>query len=232
MGETKKLTEEQIKKMQEGRKLAFEKRKAEKEQAKKDKEIEREIARLEKLQKKTALEQAINDQKKRKEEQIKAYENRQNKKEKLQNIKMKVETLEDNTKVKYPEINIESEEEDQEDAMEITEEEFKELYNEKVMKIEKTLPVKARKLFRDATGKYDYNINLEDNIKRMIKGIEDIVNHNARLSNKVVVKIKEDIAPNKVEKVTTEQVKTEEQVNQMIYGLMKNSGKKQSRGRY
>ena len=192
MAETKKLSEEQIKKMQEGRKLAFEKRKAEREQAKKDKEIEREIARLEKLQKKTALEQAINDQKKRKEEQIKAYENRQNKKEKLQNIKMKVETLDDNTKVKYPEINIESEE-DQEEAMEITEEEFKELYDEKVIKIEKTLPVKARKLFRDATGKYDYNINLEDNIKRMIKGIEEIVNHNARLSNKVVEKIKEDI---------------------------------------
>ena len=226
MAETRKLSEEQIKKMQEGRRLAFEKRKAEKERAKKDKEVEKEIARLEKLQKKVALEKAIEDQKRRKEEQVKAYESRQAKKEKLHNIKMKVDDVE----ISYPAEEEEVESED--DTMEMTEEEFKEIYNEKVIKIEKSLPVKARKMFRDATGKYDYNINLQENIERMIKGIEEIVNHNARLSNTIKEKIVEDIKPNKVETISNEQIKSEEQVNQMIYGLMKNSGKKKGRGRY
>ena len=228
MAETRKLSEEQIKKMQEGRRLAFEKRKAEKERAKKDKEVEKEIARLEKLQKKVALEKAIEDQKRRKEEQVKAYESRQAKKEKLHNIKMKVDDVE----ISYPADEIEEEVESEDDTMEMTEEEFKEIYNEKVIKIEKSLPVKARKMFRDATGKYDYNINLQENIERMIKGIEEIVNHNARLSNTVKEKIVEDIKPNKVETISNEQIKSEEQVNQMIYGLMKNSGKKKGRGRY
>ena len=66
----------------------------------------------------------------------------------------------------------------------------------------------------------------------MIKGIEEIVNHNARLSNTIKEKIVEDIKPNKVETITNDQIKSEEQVNQMIYGLMKNSGKKKGRGRY
>lgn len=228
MAETRKLSEEQIKKMQEGRRLAFEKRKAEKERAKKDKEVEKEIARLEKLQKKVALEKAIEDQKRRKEEQVKAYESRQAKKEKLHNIKMKVDDVE----ISYPADEIEEEVESEDDTMEMTEEEFKEIYNEKVIKIEKSLPVKARKMFRDATGKYDYNINLQENIERMIKGIEEIVNHNARLSNTIKEKIVEDIKPNKVETISNEQIKSEEQVNQMIYGLMKNTGKKKGRGRY
>ncbi len=228
MAETRKLSEEQIKKMQEGRRLAFERKKAEKERAKKDKEVEKEIARLEKLQKKVALEKAIEDQKKRKEEQVKAYENRQAKKSKLHNIKMKVDDVE----ISYPAEDLQEEIESEDDTMEMTEEEFRQIYNEKVVKIEKALPVKARKMFRDATGKYDYNVNLQDNIERMIKGIEEIVNHNARLSNTIKEKIVEDIKPNKVETITNEQIKSEEQVKQMIYGLMKNSGKKKGRGRY
>ncbi len=227
MAETRKLSEEQIKKMQEGRKLAFERKKAEKERAKKDKEVEKEIVRLEKLQKKVALEKAIEDQKRRKEEQVRVYENRQSKKSKLHNIKMKIDDVE----ISYPEEDLEEEIEEDE-TMEMTEEEFKDIYNEKVIKIEKSLPVKARKMFRDATGKYDYNVNLQENIERMIKGIEEIVNHNARLSNTIKEKIVEDIKPNKVETITNDQIKSEEQVNQMIYGLMKNSGKKNGRGRY
>ncbi len=227
MAETRKLSEEQIKKMQEGRKLAFERKKAEKERAKKDKEVEKEIVRLEKLQKKVALEKAIEDQKRRKEEQVRVYENRQSKKSKLHNIKMKIDDVE----ISYPEKDLEEEIEEDE-TMEMTEEEFKDIYNEKVIKIEKSLPVKARKMFRDATGKYDYNVNLQENIERMIKGIEEIVNHNARLSNTIKEKIVEDIKPNKVETITNDQIKSEEQVNQMIYGLMKNSGKKNGRGRY
>ncbi len=227
MAETRKLSEEQIKKMQEGRKLAFERKKAERERAKKDKEVEKEIVRLEKLQKKVALEKAIEDQKRRKEEQVRVYENRQSKKSKLHNIKMKIDDVE----ISYPEEDLEEEIEEDE-TMEMTEEEFKDIYNEKVIKIEKSLPVKARKMFRDATGKYDYNVNLQENIERMIKGIEEIVNHNARLSNTIKEKIVEDIKPNKVETITNDQIKSEEQVNQMIYGLMKNSGKKNGRGRY
>ncbi len=227
MAETRKLSEEQIKKMQEGRKLAFERKKAEKERAKKDKEVEKEIVRLEKLQKKVALEKAIEDQKRRKEEQVRVYENRQSKKSKLHNIKMKIDDVE----ISYPEEDLEEEIEEDE-TMEMTEEEFKDIYNEKVIKIEKSLPIKARKMFRDATGKYDYNVNLQENIERMIKGIEEIVNHNARLSNTIKEKIVEDIKPNKVETITNDQIKSEEQVNQMIYGLMKNSGKKNGRGRY
>jgi len=227
MAETRKLSEEQIKKMQQGRKMAFERKKAEKERAKKDKEVEKEIVRLEKLQKKVALEKAIEDQKRRKEEQVRVYENRQSKKSKLHNIKMKIDDVE----ISYPEEDLEEEIEEDE-TMEMTEEEFKDIYNEKVIKIEKSLPVKARKMFRDATGKYDYNVNLQENIERMIKGIEEIVNHNARLSNTIKEKIVEDIKPNKVETITNDQIKSEEQVNQMIYGLMKNSGKKNGRGRY
>jgi len=229
MAETRKLTEEQIKKMQEGRRLANERKKKEKENAKKEKEVEREIARLEKLQKKVALEEALENQKKRKEEQLKAFENREAKKSKLKNIKMKIDDVE----LSYPQDEDEDEDEDEnEDAMEITEEDFKKIYDEKVEKIENSLPIKARKLFKDATGKFDYNINLEDNINRMIKNIEEIVYHNAKVSQTIKDKIVEDIKPNSVEKISNEQMKIEENVNQMIYGLMKNIGKKKSRGRY
>ena len=229
MAETRKLTEEQIKKMQEGRRLANERKKKEKENAKKEKEVEREIARLEKLQKKVALEEALENQKKRKEEQLKAFENREAKKSKLKNIKMKIDDVE----LSYPQDEDEDEDEDEnEDAIEITEEDFKKIYDEKVEKIENSLPIKARKLFKDATGKFDYNINLEDNINRMIKNIEEIVYHNAKVSQTIKDKIVEDIKPNSVEKISNEQMKIEENVNQMIYGLMKNIGKKKSRGRY
>lgn len=229
MAETRKLTEEQIKKMQEGRRLANERKKKEKENAKKEKEVEREIARLEKLQKKVALEEALENQKKRKEEQLKAFENREAKKSKLKNIKMKIDDVE----LSYPQDEDDDEDEDEnEDAMEITEEDFKKIYDEKVEKIENSLPIKARKLFKDATGKFDYNINLEDNINRMIKNIEEIVYHNAKVSQTIKDKIVEDIKPNSVEKISNEQMKIEENVNQMIYGLMKNIGKKKSRGRY
>jgi hypothetical protein len=203
------LTDEMKAKMLEGRKKANEKRKALKEAEKRLKEEKKE----EKAQTKIRKEQAV-------EQQTREVENLKQAKIEKEKVKARLQVLKNDimdeavpdidpedgvTYEPSDEADIEMTEEDMMDIVnELTPEEYERLFMKHARKVEKHMPTKeTKKLFKDAVkSKFDFNLDLEENIQGMI----DYVNHHVAVNTLAAKLIRDQQKEKEEKKLKEEQV--------------------------
>ena len=184
----KTLTEEQKKKMLEGRKKAHEKRKAEKDA------LKQKIAKEKELQKQAIQQQRdlLNSQELDKE-QKKAVRNKlkELKQPKVVEEEVPVEVVDAVEEVAEQVQEVLKDIEDEEPPLPkspseplvtpvITDEMYEKAFKQQAKVIEKTLPKEAQKLFKQTTNKFDFNLSLEDNINGMIEHVKRVVELNTK----------------------------------------------------
>lgn len=224
----KTLSDEQLKKMQEGRKKASDKRKIEREEAK-SKAKEMDIAKKSKdKQKLLDLElQALAQQQSRIDNLKIQVDRKKEVKSKLKAIK---EEDEKEPQQIYEEPIIEEKEEPiiEEPAKKPaigkeppTDAEYAEVFNSEARKIREKLPQESKKYFDNATNKFDFTLSLDDNIKGMIDYVKTIVEKNTEIAKSIrdskreLEDKKEIVQPTHAERVA------EHAVNSKIQKLMR-----------
>ena len=228
----KTLSDEQLKKMQEGRKKASDKRKIEREEAK-SKAKEMDIAKKSKdKQKLLDLElQALAQQQSRIDNLKIQVDRKKEVKSKLKAIK---EEDEKEPQQIYEEPIIEEKEEPiiEEQAKAEhkqpaigkeppTDAEYAEVFNSEARKIRDKLPQESKKYFDNATNKFDFTLSLDDNIKGMIDYVKTIVEKNTEIAKSIrdskreLEDKKEIVQPTHAERVA------EHAVNSKIQKLMR-----------
>ena len=236
----KTLSEEQLKKMQEGRRKAAQKRQKEREDAKKKAKEFGDAKKTNDKQKLLQLElEALQQQQDRIDNLKMQVERKKHVKSKLKQIKEVDEKPED----QVFEADIDGEEAEQTiDALEEVEEkiniqavhketddrdyapsddEYKKVFETEAKKMRNNIPVATRKYYDDAIKKFDFTLSLDDNIKGMIDYVKEIVKENTQVAK--TVREKQINAENKrevVQKALPEKI-AEQSVDSKIYKLMK-----------
>ncbi|MHA2182362.1 MAG: hypothetical protein ACXAAH_13165 [Promethearchaeota archaeon] len=238
----KTLSDEQLKKMQEGRKKASEKRKIEREEAK-AKAKEMDIAKKSKdKQKLLDLElQALAQQQSRIDNLKIQVERKKEVKSKLKAIKEEDEKepeqiyeeppqeVEEQAKAQQPqpqEVEVEKAVKAVKAVESLsnkqpTDEEYAEVFNREARKIREKLPQESKKYFDNATNKFDFTLSLDDNIKGMIDYVKTIVEKNTEIAKSIrdskreLEDKKEIVQPTHAERVA------EHAVNSKIQKLMR-----------
>ena len=72
----------------------------------------------------------------------------------------------------------------------ITDDMYAKEFNKQVKMIEKTLPKEAKKLFKQSTEKFNFNLSLEENINSMITHVKNIVEVNTKTATVIRDKLK------------------------------------------
>lgn len=258
----KTLSEEQIKKMQLGRKLAYEKKKKERElernkakefvDAKKDKNKEKLLKlEMEALQQQQDRIDNLKIQVERKKEvksklkmakQEEAEPVEQSPREivereleidepiieKILDLKEEVEV--DMAGVSNDFVGDEKEmpDEKEEEAVELfipTNDEYREVFNEKASEIRKGIPQPVKKYYDEALKKFDCHLDLDTNITNMIDYVKEVVKTNTEIVNKVRSEQKEkELEKQKqneiIQKLEAETL-AEKEIENRIYKLMK-----------
>ena len=232
----KTLSDEQLKKMQEGRKKASEKRKIEREEAK-SKAKEMDSAKKSKdKQKLLDLElQALAQQQSRIDNLKIQVERKKEVKSKLKAIKEEDEKEPEQIYEEPPQ-EVEKEqtkEVEVEKAVKAvkavealsnkqpTDAEYAEVFNREAYKIRDKLPEESKKYFDNATNKFDFTLSLDDNIKGMIDYVKTIVEKNTEIAKSIrdskreLEDKKEIVQPTHAERVA------EHVVNSKIQKLMR-----------
>ena len=227
----KSLSDEQLKKMQEGRKKASEKRKIEREEAK-SKAKEMDSAKKSKdKQKLLDLElQALAQQQSRIDNLKIQVERKKEVKSKLKAIKEEDEKEPEQIYEEPPQAEQTKEVEEEKAKAEQTESlsnkqptdaEYAEVFNREAHKIREKLPEESKKYFDNATNKFDFTLSLDDNIKGMIDYVKTIVEKNTEIAKSIrdskreLEDKKEIVQPTHAERVA------EHAVNSKIQKLMR-----------
>ena len=243
----KTLTEEQLKKMQEGRRKAAQKRQKEREEAKKK---AKEIGDAKKSKDKEKLLQleleALQQQQDRIDNLKMQVERKKQVKSKLKQIKEVDEKPEDQvyeSNIEENESQAQAEQTEQTiDALEHVEEkintqvahpdtddrdyvptddEYKQVFEREAKKMRNNIPIETRKYYDEAVKKFDFTLSLDDNISEMINYVKTVVNSNATMAKNIREKqIKNENRKEVVQKSVPEKV-AEQSVDSKIYKLMK-----------
>ena len=236
----KTLSDEQLKKMQEGRKKASDKRKIEREEAK-SKAKEMDIAKKSKdKQKLLDLElQALAQQQSRIDNLKIQVDRKKEVKSKLKAIKeedekepqqiyeepiIEEQAKAEHTQGKQPKEEEPAKAEHKQPAIgkePPTDAEYAEVFNSEARKIREKLPQESKKYFDNATNKFDFTLSLDDNIKGMIDYVKTIVEKNTEIAKSIrdskreLEDKKEIVQPTHAERVA------EHAVNSKIQKLMR-----------
>ena len=220
----KVLSDEQLKKMQEGRKIASEKRKLAKEQSK-------DLAK-----KKTAASKK-SDKSELLNLELEALAQQQ---DKINNLKMQVdrkrevksklksikdEVIEDNDELEVVEEEVEEKEEVEEvkEEKEDDNKKYEFTFKEEAKRLRENIDPSAHKYYDNAVNKFDYTLSLDDNIKSMIEYVKNVVDSNVQLATKIkeekeIVDTQEEIL---VKNITPKETLVEKQIQSQINRLMK-----------
>ena len=239
----KTLSEEQLKKMKEGRIKAQEKRKKEREIARKQAKDLNEAKKSKDKERLLQLEmEALQQQQDRIDNLKLQVERKKQVKSKLKQIK---ETEEKPAEQVY-ETPLEEEQteevEEVEEALHNVEEkiieqienkdtdprdyvpndnEYAEVFKKEANKMRKNIPVDSRQYYDQAVKKFDFTLSLDDNIKSMIDFCKSVVVDNTKIANNIRTKlIEKEQQKELVQKSVAEKV-TEQSVDSKIYKLMK-----------
>ena len=240
----KTLSEEQLKKMQEGRKRAAQKRAKEREEAKaKAKELG--LAKKSKDKEKLLqLEmEALQQQQDRIDNLKMQVERKKQIKSKLKSIKEVDEKpdeqvyeapLEDEAEAEQVSVatevlekveekinkQIEHKETDDRDYVP-NDEEYVATFAREAHKMRKNIPVETRKYYDEAIKKFDFTLSLDDNITSMINYVKEVVKDNTELANGIRNKqIQKENKKEVVQKNVAEKV-AEQSVDSKLHKLMK-----------
>ena len=252
----KTLSEEQIKKMQLGRKLAYEKKKKERElernkakefvDAKKDKNKEKLLKlEMEALQQQQDRIDNLKIQVERKKEvKSKLKLAKQEEAEPVEESPREIvereleidepiieKILDLKEEVEVDMAGNEKEEEHQEPLLEPVElfiptnDEYREVFNEKASEIRKGIPPPVKKYYDEALKKFDCHLDLDTNITNMIDYVKEVVKTNTEIVNKVRSEQKEkELEKQKqneiIQKLEAETL-AEKEIENRIYKLMK-----------
>jgi len=244
----KTLSEEQLKKMQEGRKKATEKRKKEREDARNQAKNLNEAKKSKDKEKLLQLEmEALAQQQSRIDNLKLQVERKKQVKSKLKNIKAteeapQVEEEEPQVEEEKPQAeqlkhddiienileHVEEEVEHEQDLQAEqsqdyvpNNEEYELVFRTQAKKMRNKIPADTRKYYDEAVKKFDFTLSLDDNIKSMIDYCKNVVNENTLIANNIRNKqIERENKKEIVQKSVAEKV-TEQSVDSKIYKLMK-----------
>lgn len=198
----KTLSPEQLKKMQEGRKRAYEKRKAEREAAKQASKEKTQAKKDNDKEKLLQLEmEAMKQQQDRIDHLKLQVERKREVKAKLKSIKEEVDDEpEDADQVYVPEV-IEEElindveevlekveekvEKKEEKSVSWSDEEYTEVFQREANKMRAKIPKEVQHYYTDAVRKFDFSLSLDDNIQNMINYVSSVVKKNAETVSEV-----------------------------------------------
>ena len=222
------LTDEQKKKMLEGRRRKAEERKLQKEKDKENKDLDKIKAKeLKEINKKLELEaiqqqkdriELLNVSKRKKSEmrgKLRFCKNNPQAIEDMEQLLSEIENKENTKKnidLEIKEIKVEMESKKHELSKDEENEVYKRVFEKEALKIEKSLPIECREVFRSETNKFDFNLNLSDNINSMISNIENTIKKNTNITdsvNKTIMKTEEQI--NQRKEITDIQLKKEKE---------------------
>lgn len=240
----KTLSEEQLKKMQEGRKKAAQKRAKEREQAKAKAKEFNDAKKSKDKEKLLQLEmEALQQQQDRIDNLRMQVERKKQVKSKLKSIKEiddkpedqvfeKKMIEEDNEEIvdevegaledveENINIQIQHKESDPQDYVP-SDKEYEETFKREANKMRKNIPVETRKYYDQAVKKFDFTLSLDDNIKGMIDYVKSVVNENTDIVNSIRKKqIERESKKEVVQKPVNESI-AEQAVDSKIYKLMK-----------
>ena len=204
----KTLSPEQLKKMQEGRKRAYEKRKAEREAAKQASKEKTQAKKDNDKEKLLQLEmEAMKQQQDRIDHLKLQVERKREVKAKLKSIKEDVED-EPDAEEYIPEV-IEEElinevankvaeeveevlekveekvEKKEEKSVSWSNEEYTEVFQREANKMRAKIPKEVQHYYTDAVRKFDFSLSLDDNIQNMINYVSSVVKKNAETVSEV-----------------------------------------------
>jgi len=250
----KTLSEEQIKKMQLGRKLAYEKKKKERDlerskakefvDAKKDKNKEKLLKlemealqqqqdRIDNLKIQVERKKEVKSKlKMAKQEEVEAEESPREIVERELEIDEpiieKILDLKEEVEVDMAGVEKEMSDEKEEEAVELfipTNDEYREVFNEKASEIRKGIPPPVKKYYDEALKKFDCHLDLDTNITNMIDYVKEVVKTNTEIVNKVRAEQKEkELEKQKqnelIQKLEAETL-AEKEIENRIYKLMK-----------
>lgn len=228
----KVLSKEQLAKMQEGRKKAYEKRKQERESAKQ------------------SAKQFDNAKKKNNKEELLRLEMEalQQQQDRINNLKLQVERKKEiKSKLKQPKMTIEpiSEEEEEykeeivdevseelemieekvekklDHKREVSNEEYSKVFNEQAKLMRNKIPKETRTYYDDAVSKFDFTLSLDDNIKNMINHVKDVVDKNTHLVKEVRHKQIEKEDQQEIVQKSQPETLVETHIESQIHKLMK-----------
>ena len=236
----KTLSEEQLKKMQEGRRKAAQKRAKEREEAKaKAKELN-DAKKSKDKEKLLQLElEALQQQQDRINNLKMQVERKKQVKSKLKSIKEVDEKPADQV---YEKKLSDDEEEEVIEALEEVEEkinkqiehketddrdyvpndeEYVATFAREAHKMRKNIPAETRKYYDEAIKKFDFTLSLDDNISSMIDYVKEVVKNNTELANGIRNKqIQRENKKEIVQKNVAEKV-AEQSVDSKLHKLMK-----------
>jgi len=237
----KTLSEEQLKKMQEGRRKAAEKRAKEREIAKSKAKEMSEAKKSKDKEKLLQLEmEALMQQQDRINNLKMQVERKKQVKSKLKQIKevdekpddqvfeQKMEDIEEVEEVEEAlekveeNINIQIEHKDTDSRDYVpTDEEYAEVFMREANKMRKHIPKETRKYYNDAVKKFDFTLSLDENITSMINHVKQVIGNNTQLANSIRNKqIERENKKEVVQKNVAEKV-TEQSVDSKLHKLMK-----------
>jgi hypothetical protein len=228
------ITDEQRKKMAEGRKKALEKRKLEKEQKRVDneKDLKKELS-------------ALKQQKDQMEAKLITKENRKKFREKMRSKSVAFD--EDVEEDKEPELVMDVREHSEEDKAELDQEEedkaahdgdqeeepekaeldrHERIFKQKVKEISGTASTpEAKTFFKKLTSNYDNKLDITTNLRNMSSELKELIAHNVeqiKTNNKVIAEAKaEDNRADVVEQPTPVEVRTEAKYQSQLASLMR-----------
>jgi len=252
----KTLSEEQIKKMQLGRKLAYEKKKKERDlerskakefvDAKKDKNKEKLLKlemealqqqqdRIDNLKIQVERKKEVKSKlKMAKQEEAEAEESpreiveRELEEQIDEPIIEKILDLKEEVEVDMAGDEKEMPDEKEEEPVELfipTNDEYREVFNEKASEIRKGIPQPVKKYYDEALKKFDCHLDLDTNITNMIDFVKEVVKTNTEIVSKVRAEQKEkELEKQKqneiIQKLEAETL-AEKEIENRIYKLMK-----------
>tara|TARA_R100000734_G_C3301657_1_gene92251 strand:+ start:210 stop:950 length:741 start_codon:yes stop_codon:yes gene_type:complete len=238
----KTLSEEQLKKMQEGRKKAAQKRAKEREEAKAK---AKELSNAKKSKDKEKLLQleleALQQQQDRINNLKMQVERKKQVKSKLKSIKEVDEKPED----QVYEAPLEETDDEAEQTIEVLEkvekkinkqiehketddrdyvpndEEYVATFAREAHRMRKNIPAETRKYYDEAIKKFDFTLSLDDNISSMIDYVKEVVKNNTELANGIRNKqVQKENKKEIVQKNVAEKV-AEQSVDSKLHKLMK-----------
>ena len=209
------ISDEQRKKMAEGRKKALEKRKLEKEQKRVDneKELKKELA-------------ALKQQKDQMEAKLITKENRKKFREKMRSKSVAFDEEEEPEPVHSSLDVLEPEPEPEPEDVEEDLIKHERIFKEKVKEISgKASTPEAKTFFKKLTSNYDNKVDITTNLRNMSSELKQLIAHNVeqiKTNNKVIAEAKaEERQPEVVEQPTPIEVRTEAKYQSQLASLMR-----------
>jgi hypothetical protein len=213
------ISDEQRKKMAEGRKKALEKRKLEKEQKRVDneKELKKELA-------------ALKQQKDQMEAKLITKENRKKFREKMRSKSVAFDEEEEpepvHSSLDVMETRLEPEPEPEPEDVEEDLIKHERIFKEKVKEISgKASTPEAKTFFKKLTSNYDNKVDITTNLRNMSSELKQLIAHNVeqiKTNNRVISEAKaEERQPEVVEQPTPIEVRTEAKYQSQLASLMR-----------